>query len=323
MYLVELKCSNHALALAELDAVAEIKRASRGVAVVSRLDVMRRLGMSHRVLEYIDDSPADSDAVIEMVAENEYDFDGTFCMRARAVEDAEGGGETIEREAGAVLYERGYSVELDNPDEEFRLIFTEGRCYFGRLVAETDGFAGREPTEKPFFNPGSMSPMLARALVNTARGYDGKLLLDPMCGTGGILVEGALDVDNEDGARVVGFDSQPRMVEGSRCNFREYDAGDANLGVADATSLPLRDNAVDCAVTDLPYGRASKVESDSLEELNRGVLNELARVIDDGRAVVVSDSWLDDVAREAGFEVVERIEDRVHRSLTRRILVLE
>jgi tRNA G10 N-methylase Trm11 len=36
----------------------------------------------------------------------------------------------------------------------------------------------------------------------------------------------------------------------------------------------------------------------------------------------VSDRWLGETARSAGFEVIDRFEDRVHRSLTRRVVVL-
>ncbi|MDY6779197.1 MAG: hypothetical protein SV760_01340, partial [Halobacteria archaeon] len=94
------------------------------------------------------------------------------------------------------------------------------------------------------------------------------------------------------------------------------------LGVADARNLPLGDDSVGAGVADLPYGRASLVDADSLDSLNREVLAEFHRVVR-GRVVVVSDGYLVDEAREAGFDVLDVIEDRVHRSLTRHVHVLE
>ncbi len=46
----------------------------------------------------------------------------------------------------------------------------------------------RKVTHRPFSLPISLHPKLARALVNLARVPMGGVLLDPFCGTGGILL---------------------------------------------------------------------------------------------------------------------------------------
>lgn len=316
VYLLELKQSNPELAAAEARAVGTDVDVTEGVAVCGSLEVQRGLACAHRVNELLGECPPDPDSAVELVEKSSPGFQGSFRVRVARIDGAAIDTEALERRAGAVLHRRGSPVDLEGPDEEFRLVFTQSKCYFCRLVTGTTGFSGREPTRKPFFKPGSMSPMLARALTNIAGGYGGAVLLDPMCGTGGVLVEAGLA-----GAEVVGTDSQSEMVVGSRRNLREYLDGGWSLGVADAGRLPFRDGAVDCAVTDLPYGRASRVDAGSLDALVRDVLQELRRVVR-GRVVVVADRWLDHEAAEAGFGVVDRVEDRVHRSLTRRILVL-
>jgi len=315
VYLLELNESNHDLAVAEARAVGELVDEGRGYALVREPDLTRRLAASHRVSRYLGASDATVEAAVEEARGLDVALDGSFAVRARVHGDGPSSTE-LERRVGAVFAERA-PVDLDEPDDVVRLVVSGGRVLFGIHVCETEGFGGRAPTEKPFFKPGSMSPFLARALSNIAGGYGGATLLDPTCGTGGVLVECALV-----GGRAVGGDTSREMVEGARVNLREYlDGDDARLYVGDARTLPLGDGSVDCAVTDLPYGRASHVEGESAESVARGVLEELARVVR-GRVVAVSDRWLEEEASAAGFRVLERFEDRVHRSLTRRALVL-
>ncbi|MFP4188464.1 MAG: methyltransferase domain-containing protein [Halobacteriales archaeon] len=322
MYLFELKESNHALAVTEADAVGELVSEGRGYALVREPDLTCRLAASHRVSRYLGEADATVEAAVEAARELDVSFDGSFAVRARVHGDGPSSTE-LERRVGEVFAERA-PVDLDEPDDVVRLVVSEGRVILGLHVCETEGFEGRAPTEKPFFKPGSMSPMLARALSNIAGGYGGATLLDPMCGTGGVLVECALV-----GGRPAGGDASREMVEGARVNLREFCGGDgvdaeSRLYVGDARSLPLGDSSVDCAVTDLPYGRASHVEGESPESVARGVLDELGSVVrSGGRVVAVSDRWLAETARDVGFVVVDRFEDRVHRSLTRRAVVLE
>lgn len=55
-------------------------------------------------------------------------------------------------------------------------------CALGWLAAESvRDFGTRAPTDKPFFQPGSMDPLLARAVANVAGARSGATILDPMC----------------------------------------------------------------------------------------------------------------------------------------------
>lgn len=317
MYILELKRSNHTLAAAEARAVGEVTETRPGVALVREPQVTRGLAMSHSVSRYLTD--AEVGGITEAVESTGYMPSGTFAVRTK-VHDESPSSVELERQVGEVFARRGGEVDLDSPEEVVRIAVSEGQAYVGTLVCETDGFGGREPTEKPFFKPGSMSSQLGRALSNIAGGHNGAVLLDPTCGTGGVLVESGLV-----GGNPVGVDASREMVEGTRRNLGEYLTGcTGDVAVGDARLLPFSEGSFDCAVTDLPYGRASHVEGDSPEALARSVLAELRRVVcDDGRVVAVSDRWLGNEAKKAGFELLGRIEDRVHRSLTRRIVVLE
>lgn len=361
---VELNCDNETLALAEVSALGEIRDRARGVAVAEGL-AHHRLGMAHRVLEHLGstvppdgdgdraegrrDDAAAADAALALVEAAVEDGRiaprGSFRVRVRGIGGTAPSVERLERDAGAAIHAAGGSVDLDDPDDEYRLVHTDGRWFLGRLRHETEGFGARPPTDNPFFKPGAMGPARARALVDVAGGHTGASLLDPMCGTGGFLAESALV-----GGHPVGCDVQREMVAGARDNLAWLaDAGSprgragsgpgdgdrdpgagvtatdpaaAALAVADARGLPFRDASLDRAVTDLPYGRASRVEADTVDALARAALEELRRVVR-GRVVAVADERLHDAAADAGYRVADVIEDRVHRSLTRRIHVLE
>ncbi len=265
--------------------------------------------------------PTTSDAVAGLrAALEDGDADpgreGTVRVRARDIRGLTGVSTSeAERRLGGVLTERGYEVDLECPDHELRALFSEGVCALGWVEVRTErGFEARRPTDRPFFQPGSMDPMLARALVNVAGARPGATVVDPMCGTGGLLLEAGLV-----GARVLGVDAQWKMVRGASENLGRYlDTGFGTVR-GDATRLPVRDDAADAVVFDAPYGKQSKVVGD-LAELVSGALREARRVAP--RAVLVADrSWTNE-AEISGWTVEERIERRVHRSLARHIHLL-
>jgi tRNA (guanine10-N2)-dimethyltransferase len=147
-----------------------------------------------------------------------------------------------------------------------------------------------------------------------------------MCGTGGVLVEAGLV-----GADVLGVDAQAKMARGATQNLDRYLAasesppdlpapGTFQTMQGDATALPLRDGSVDGVVFDAPYGRQSKIASRDLSGLVSGALAEARRVA--SQAVVVGDRSWADAADTAGWTVESTFERRVHRSLTRYVLVL-
>lgn len=254
------------------------------------------------------------------------DRTGTVAVRARDVRGtADIDTQRAERELGRVLTQRGFAVDLDDPDHELRALFSADTCALGWLAARSvRDFGERMPSKRPFFQPGSMDPLLARALVNIAGARPTARILDPMCGTGGLLIEAGLV-----GACVIGLDAQPKMVRGARENLTQYLYSGTILR-GNATRLPFQDGAIDAIVFDAPYGRQSKIvgrESDSNEQTNGlarlvgAALTEAKRVA--SRTVLVADRQWDETAKTAGWSIESSFERRVHRSLTRHILVLE
>ncbi|MFB6085167.1 MAG: methyltransferase domain-containing protein [Halorientalis sp.] len=330
MYLLELAGEDDAFAAREAAAVAtDVTRLAPGLATARGVDRgVRGLAYTHRASECIGRTDPDVASARALLAAASVERSGTVAVRARDVRGLAGvDTQDAERELGAVLVDRGFDVDLDDPDHELRAVFSEDTCALGWLVEESvRDFGDRRPTDRPFFQPGSMDPLLARGLANVAGAGPDATILDPMCGTGGGLIEAGLV-----GADVLGVDAQSKMVRGAAENLDHFLApdrspaglpapGDWHTLRGDATALPLPDDAVDGVVFDAPYGRQSKIANQPLDALVSGALAEARRVA--SRAVVVGDRSWDAAARDAGWTVDERFQRRVHRSLTRHVLVL-
>ena len=279
----------------------------------------KRLAMTHHLIKVLGVGGAGEEDIIKVVERNFPDFEGTYSIRVRKVRDHSAiNTESMERKIGSIFFKKGMRADLKDPQIRFRLIITENKSIFGYLSGSIDRseFEERKPHYKPFFYPGVLMPRIARALVNMAKPE--KFLFDPFCGTGGILIEAGLM-----GIRVIGGDMQRKILLGARMNLEHYKI-DYSLMFEDACRMALMDECMDAIVTDPPYGRSAAIKADSLEDMLGKSLKEVHRILKRGkRAIFISERPIEDLAEEAGFNVVELHLQRVHKSLTRRILVLE
>ena len=288
------------------------------------MDVLtRRLAMAWHILQVSGICDAAQPDIIKMVESVEIDHNRSLTYRIRTKKikrKNEISSDDLERGIGKVFYDNGYKADLKNPDVEYRAVLSDGKCIFGKILGSIDrsAFEHRNPSNKPFFYPGVIMPRLARAMVNIGRTKHGSIVLDPYCGTGGILVEAGLV-----GAVTLGCDIQKKIIMGGQMNLDYYSVNYSIL-LQDAGNMALGDECVDCIVTDPPYGRSAIIQAQSLDHLMRYSLKEMYRVLrSGGRAVVVSQCHPEDLAVEVGFHVVDVYIQRVHRSLTRRITVLD
>ncbi|WP_142857381.1 methyltransferase domain-containing protein [Salinigranum halophilum] len=320
MYGLELAGTDDAYAACEARvAASDVTVEAPGLAVARGVDTarVRNLAYTHRAAELVGRTDASVESAKALLAAAGIDRTGSVAVRARDVRSATGvSTREAEVELGSVLTERGFSVDLDDPDHVLCAWFSGTRCLLGWQVAESvRDFSTRQPTDRPFFQPGSMDPLDARWAVNVAGAGEGTRLVDPMCGTGGFLIEAGLV-----GSEVVGLDAQWKMTRGSRENLTAYLDDEFEVLRGDATALPLRDDSADGVVVDVPYGRQSKVATHTLSELVSGALSEAARIAP--RAVVVADRSWETEAEAVGWTVDDRFERYVHGSLTRHVHVL-
>ncbi len=281
--------------------------------------ISTRLAMTHHIIDVLGIGGPNEQDILDMIGKNMPDFEGTYSVRVKKVRTHSTiNTEFLEGKIGAIFFNMGKRASLKNPKIQFRVVLTEDKSIFGILLSSIDRsiFETRKPHYKPFFYPGVLMPRIARALTNISMPKEN--LLDPFCGTGGILVEAGLM-----GIKVIGGDMQRKILLGAKMNLDHFET-DYSLLYEDACRLALRDESVDAVVTDPPYGRSAAIKAESLEHMLSSSLEEIHRVLKTGaRAVFISERPIENLAMNAGFKVIETHTQRVHRSLTRRIVVLE
>ncbi|MBU7018345.1 MAG: methyltransferase domain-containing protein [Theionarchaea archaeon] len=202
-------------------------------------------------------------------------------------------------------------VNLENPEQEVYCIVQKGQPFVGRTVMDFPySYERRKPQYRPYFHPSSLHPRIARALVNLGR--CSHEVLDPFCGTGGILIEAGLM-----GLTVKGLDISEKMVQGTQKNLEHFQIYDYEVFQGDAGAIEVFFPQVESVVTDIPYGKASRIVS-TYEDLYSEAFQSI-RLITEKACIVCSQPY--DFER-VGFRVKEMFMFRVHKSLTRYIYVL-
>ncbi|MCK5037895.1 MAG: hypothetical protein KAS16_02240 [Thermoplasmata archaeon] len=255
-------------------------------------------------------------------------FDGldlggkTFAIKMKRLDDKwkpEDSQAMIEKIAGVL--ERTGKVDLRSPDMILRVIMGE-KLHAGWQLHEIDrtSFEARKGKDRPFSHPISLHPRYARAMVNLARVKPEDVLLDPFCGTGGILIEGGMI-----GAHIIGSDMDPRMIEGCGINLSHFLGKDNEfqlheLDVADIGKL----GKVDAIATDPPYGRSASTAKEDVGELYERALEAFVDILKPGGrlAIVFPDKRYVKLASKY-LSLLEVHDLFVHRSLTRYFCVFE
>lgn len=178
-------------------------------------------------------------------------------------------------------------------------------------------FQGRRAPMRPFFSPISIHPRHARFMVNATRTSPGETILDPFCGTGGILIEAGLT-----GRKVVGNDWSLQMSTGARLNLKYFGIRDYHVSNEDFLKMEL-DQEVAAIATDLPYGRNSRLSQRDIRDLYGKSFRKFHDILQPGGkcVIVISDESVLGMAEEF-FSIEKVFPYRVHRSLTRYFVVL-
>ena len=249
----------------------------------------------------------------------------SFAVRIRRVEGItpELDRVKLEGELGGKILEtaKGSRVDLSHPQKTFFGVITDNRFIFGleTAVIIPKPFIQRGPRRRPFFHPTAMPAKMSRTMVNLSQPKRGDLLLDPFCGTGGMLVEAGLI-----GCRVVGFDAKPHMLRGGLKNLKHYGTNFEGLAIADARYSPI--TKVDCITTDPPYGRSASTLGTNTRLIVEDFLSAVADTIARGGKICMASPetiQVSETAEAAGFKHLESHFVYVHRSLTREIVVFE
>jgi len=239
---------------------------------------------------------------------------GLFYIR---LADSKSMDNVTEAQIGEIIGARG-RVNFHNPDFILRVAKIH-KWYLARLLYSLDvkQMEKRRSPLRPFFSPVSMHPKYARFLVNSTECIPGDTILDPFCGTGGILIEAGLM-----GMNLIGNDVSLNMVMGARLNCKFYGLNNVKITNLDISELSLEDK-VDGIATDFPYGRNSTIFRSKSMDLHKVAFSKFHEFLkkDKRCSVVVSDLKSLDSAQGL-FVPVKIIPVRQHKSLTRFYSVL-
>jgi tRNA (guanine10-N2)-dimethyltransferase len=327
------------LPLAELKAVMEcenidarIDKITEGLVLLKDISpeniesyyetLTKRLGYTHEIHELIIKSNVnDFDKDVSSVNWSEY-IDETFAVRVKRFKseiDTVG----YERKAGSLILENcdNIKVNLTKPKSLVRIVAYQDEFFIAieKIKLNKKHFEDSKPHKRPFFYPGSMNPKLARCMVNLSRVKEGQLLLDPFCGTGGILIEAGLI-----GCKVVGSDIYWKMKNGTSINLDYYGITDYRTFNLDVRELKMYEK-VSAVVTDPPYGISTSTGDIEGEDIFKEFFHAIYdNMTDDAYLCMASPHYVDlkPMADEVGFEIVEQYGIKMHRSLTRIITVI-
>jgi tRNA (guanine10-N2)-dimethyltransferase len=328
-FLFELSGEHESLPLAEIAGCLEaqdlkftIKTRDSGVLILDapEMDIKkieRRLALSHYIDSYL--FFCELNEISDIKEPIEID-EGSFAVRAKRIQSAHKHIDLkqVERQV-ADLVKGECVVDLENPGNEIRVILSN-KLYVGKklVTIPRNTFEERKVQNRPYFSPVSLHPRLARALVNLSRIKEGQTLLDPFCGTGGVLMEATLV-----GAKTIGSDIDERMVKGANENLSSLNI-ESELFCADISEVKDRVAEVDAIATDPPYGKAATTNREGVFSLYKRAFEAFSDILKPGSyaSVVLPDLELIEMGKEY-LTLKESHSMKVHRSLTRHFCVFK
>ncbi len=183
-------------------------------------------------------------------------------------------------------------IENDKPTLETTTLWDFPKQSYGKTPKGNNKFQGITP---------------AFIIWNLVQRYTnpGDLVVDPMCGSGTTI-----DVCEEEGRRVIGFDLNPKHEKAIK---------------NDARHIPLEDNSVDMVFIDSPYGDnvsysddpadIGKISAESQEFYNEleKVAKEVYRILKPGKVLgwLIGDQWVKRKFTPVGFYIYQMLVDRV------------
>jgi tRNA G10 N-methylase Trm11 len=126
---------------------------------------------------------------------------------------------------------------------------------FGKIIEETDyEKIEKRDMEKPVRrNELSISPRLAKILINLSQVKTGETLLDPFCGIGTILQEALLQNIN-----VIGVDKDKKAIDCSELNLNWFKFNKGNYRLINEDSSKIQIHNIDAIATEPDFGELQK-----------------------------------------------------------------
>jgi tRNA (guanine10-N2)-dimethyltransferase len=276
-----------------------------------------RLAFTFYIDEILFFCPATLHEIVAQAERHPLQKTGTIAIRCKSRSSTLHSALVIDRLGD--VYTKNRKVNLTTPDIELRAIITEKTAYIGIKKAEISAthFQQRRGHLRPFLSPITLHPKIARALVNLSAVKKNQVLLDPFCGTGGILIEAGFL-----GVRIIGSDIEKKMIEGCQKNLEFYHLKNYQLYCADIGDIYKYVPSVDAVVTDFPYAKATTTKGEQLQQLYTRGFEHISTLLQKNKRAVIGLSNEEMITIGENFlSLVEVFPLRAHRSLTRYFVV--
>jgi len=210
-------------------------------------------------------------------------------------------------------------TNLKNAETKVKIFFCSNCALVALSIAvQEEDFESRKPELRPGFAPVSINPKLARCFVNMLGIKPSEEVLDPFCGTGGLLIEAGLI-----GCRIIGQDIDEEMLEKCRKNLEYFKIKDFLLKKEDATKIK---KSFDYIVSDLPYGRSSRLSEDA-DLLYKKFFSNIHKILKKRAVIAFANSKKsEEIMRNSiskKLKITACFDHYLHKSLTKRIFIIE
>jgi len=220
-------------------------------------------------------------------------------------------------------------VNLKNPKTQIEIFIFKDRILCCLLLKKLNQkFDKRKSHLRPRPSPISLHPKLARAMINLTGAKEGETIIDPFCGSGGILIESGLM-----GFRTIGYDINKKMIWKSMVNLKHYSIKNYKLKVKDFFDINKKFKYI---VSDLPYGLNTNIMENIrvtknnkhqikqyLNDFYTKVIKKLEKILVK-KAVIIFPSYINykKIIKNSRLILIDEFESYVHGNLTRKIVVL-
>lgn len=239
-----------------------------------------RISLTHRMGRYlgsfdVDDLSGFDDLTIP---------EGSFAVRGKRFEGMmkDIDSQDVIRKLGKSL-SKNNDVNLKDPDQEVIVLMSDHlHVFLSERTVDRNILETRKVGERPFFSPISLHPRFARAVINLTGVKKGGIVIDPFCGTGGLVIEAAFM-----GMKPIASDFDPEMIAGTQENMDFYNLDLYDYDVLDISDIADRFGQVDAVTCDPPYGRSTHTGGEDIESIYRRAMSSFEDILKPGCATGV------------------------------------
>lgn len=229
-------------------------------------------------------------------------LDMSFRIRCKRTGEHDFNSMDVERTVGGAIRKKYPNLKVNLKDfrYEIRVLIKHNRCeVLGQLSLKRSA----KRSYRVYYHPATLNPPIAFGLMMLSKPAEDDIFLDPMCGSGTILLERA---SWRQYRKIIGGDLKQKYLLGAKQNIDASGQKDISLTRWDVRcGIALKSDSVTHIATNLPFGRRVG-NREANEGLYQALLMECFRVLKNGRIAVMytnDRSSMSTVLKNTAFKV--------------------